>query len=54
LVCIYYNYDNIVFSFHIENKQNLPIISTVEKANNIADWDTTAVQQWLERIGLSK
>ncbi|CAF4028111.1 unnamed protein product [Rotaria sordida] len=36
-----------------ESKQNKPVKSTSQSQHITTNWDTTAVQQWLEQIGLS-
>jgi hypothetical protein len=43
-----------VFSFAKDSSQNKPVISPPQHPNSVADWDTNAVKQWLERIRLSK
>ncbi|CAF3145132.1 unnamed protein product [Rotaria sp. Silwood2] len=37
----------------IESKQNKPVKPTVQQEHITTSWDTTSVQQWLERIELS-
>jgi hypothetical protein len=44
----------IFFVFIKESKHHKVLKQSSESKPSIADWDTNAVKQWLERVGLMK